>query len=89
MDELLGKSCANDFLDLVAVGMIGDMMDIRNVETRYLIQEGLKNIRNPFIKGMIDKNSYQLKGSLTPISVAFYIVPYINAVTRVGTQEEK
>lgn len=89
MDELLNTTCATEFLDLVAVGLVGDMMDIRNMETRYLIQEGMKKIRNPFIKGMVEKNSYQLKGNLTPIGIAFYIVPYINAVTRVGTQEEK
>ena len=89
MDELLNTTCAQEFLDIVAVGLVGDMMDIRNMETRYLIQEGVKRVRNPFIKGMVEKNSYQLKGNLTPIGIAFYIVPYINAVTRVGTQEEK
>ncbi len=64
-------------------------MDIRNTETRYLIQDGMKNVRNPFIKGMVEKNSYSLKGEVTPIGVAFYIVPFVNAITRVGTQEEK
>ena len=89
LDELLGESHADDFLDLVACGLVGDMMDIRNMETRYLIQEGLKKVRNPYIKGMVEKNAYSIKGNLTPIAMAFYIVPYINAVTRVGTQEEK
>lgn len=64
-------------------------MDIRNMETRYLIQEGLKKITNPFIAGMAEKNAFSLKGELTPIGVAFYIVPYINSITRVGTMEEK
>lgn len=67
-------------------------MDMRDFETHYLTQQGLKRsaLRNPFIKGMADKNSYQLgTGDLTPIGVAFYIVPLVNAVTRVGTKEEK
>lgn len=89
IDELLGLRAAEDLLDMVASGLIGDMMDIRNMETRYLIQEGMRQIRNPFLKSMIDKNAYQLKNELTPIGIAFYIVPYVNAVTRVGTPEEK
>lgn len=88
-DELLGEEHADDFIDLVACGLVGDMMDIRNMETRYLIQEGLKKVRNPFLKGMVEKNAYSIKGNLTPIGMAFYIVPYINAITRMGTQEEK
>ena len=38
---------------------------------------------------MIDKQSYSMGNKVTPIGVAFYIVPLINALIRVGTQEEK
>ena len=38
---------------------------------------------------MAKKNAYSLKGTITPIGAAFYIVPFINAVVRSGTQEEK
>lgn len=65
------------------------MMDQRDFETHYLTQEGLKHFSNPFIKGMAEKNSYSLGDNITPIGVAFYIVPLVNAVTRIGTQEEK
>lgn len=92
MDSIRGTAYADDYLDIVATGLVGDMMDIRDFETHYLIQQGLQrsSLRNPFIKGMADKNVYQLgKGDLTPIGVAFYIVPLVNAITRVGTQDEK
>lgn len=92
MDSICGTAYADDYLDIVATGLVGDMMDIRDFETHYLIQQGLQrsSLRNPFIKGMADKNVYQLgKGDLTPIGVAFYIVPLVNAITRVGTQDEK
>lgn len=89
IDEIMGEQHADNFLDLVSTGLIGDMMDIRNMETRYLISCGFNSLRNPFVKGMTNKNSYSLKGELTPIGVAFYIVPLVNAVTRVGTQDEK
>ena len=64
-------------------------MDQRDIETHYLTQLGLSRLRNPFIKGMAEKNSYSLGSILSPIGVAFYIVPLMNAVTRVGTMEEK
>ena len=64
-------------------------MDLRDFETHYLVQTGLSQIQNPFIKGMAEKNHYQLGDHPTPIGVAFYIVPLINSITRVGTMTEK
>lgn len=89
IDNLLNINYADDFLDLVALGLIGDMMDLRNFETKYLIEKGLSNIQNPFFKAMIEKQSYVLKNELSPLGVAFYIAPYVNATIRVGSQREK
>ena len=89
MDELLNVDYANDYLDLVALGMVADMMDLRDFETRHLITRGLENIRNPYLKGMIDKQAYSLKDGITPVGIAFYIAPQVNATIRMGTQEEK
>lgn len=89
VDELLNTDYANDYLDLVALGIVADMMDLRDFETRHLITRGLENIRNPYLKGMIDKQAYSLKDGITPIGIAFYIAPQVNATIRMGTQEEK
>ena len=89
IDELCGDELATQFSDIVALGLIADMMDTRDLETHYLIQAGLNSIRNSFIAAMAERNSYSLGDELTPIGVAFYIVPYINAVTRVGSMAEK
>ena len=88
LDQLLGVDHADKYLDLVALGMIADMMDLRYFETKHLIQLGCENIRSPFIKMMMARNEYSIKGQLTPFTVGFYIAPYINDVARVGTQEE-
>ena len=88
LDQLLGADHADKYLDLVALGMIADMMDLRYFETKHLIQLGCENIRNPFIKMMMTRNEYSIKGQLTPFTVGFYIAPYVNAVARVGTQQE-
>ena len=88
LDQLLGADHADKYLDLVALGMIADMMDLRYLETKHLIQLGCENIRSPFIKMMMARNEYSIKGQLTPFTVGFYIAPYVNAVARVGTQQE-
>ena len=80
---------ADRFVDLAALGIDGDMGDLRNVENRYILKKGFANIQNFFFKILIDKQSYSMGGTITPISVAFYIVPLINAMIRVGTHAEK
>lgn len=91
IDKILNENYANLFIDLVSVGMLADMMDLRDFETRHLVVNGLKQIRNPYLKGMVSTNNYSIEkgGGLNPFTVAFYIAPYINAVVRVGTQDEK
>ena len=89
IDMLLKTDHAQKFLDLVALGLVADMMDVRDFETRRLIDNGLQQIRNPYFRGAIDKDQFHFTNEITPIGVAFYIAPLINATTRVGTQEEK
>ena len=55
IDELINVDYANQFLDLVSLGMVADMMDLRDFETKHLVNLGLKQIRNPYFRGMIDK----------------------------------
>ena len=81
---------AHKYIDLAAVGIIGDMADILDLETRYIIEEGLRSIANPFIEALIEKQAYSIgTGPITPTAISFYIVPLINALIRVGKQSEK
>lgn len=91
IDSLMGQHFAEELADLVALGLVADMVDIRDLETRYLITKGIQNIKNPFIKAMTEKQEYSISkaGGLCPFSIAFYIAPLVNAVTRTGTQEDK
>ena len=89
IDKVKGTNVAKDFVDLAALGIISDMMDIRDFETRYFIDLGLNNIFNRFFHEMTVQNSYSLKDKITPNGIAFYITPYINACIRTGTPEEK
>ena len=96
LDNKLGIHLAHNYIDLAALGEIADVMDRTNVETNYIMMEGLKNIHNEGFRTLIESQSYSLKEKavspyegLTPIDVAFYIAPLINAITRVGTVQEK
>lgn len=89
LDNILNVNYAHSLIDLAAVGMVGDMMELCDLETRYIVDEGLHNITNFGLMSMIEKQSFSMGNKVTPIGIAFYIVPLINALIRVGTQEEK
>lgn len=80
-----------EFMDLCAVANIGDMADAREPEIRAIVREGLSNIKNPFLFEMCKQHKYTLdkRNGLNYRSVAFAIVPFINALTRSGTPQEQ
>lgn len=70
---------------------MADMMSLQSIETKHLILKGFQqeNLKNPFIYGIAKKNSYSLGDKVTPMGAAFYIAPFVNAMVRSGTLEEK
>ena len=91
IDEKMKTNYADYYLDLVALGLTGDMMSLTSIETKHLIMKGFEpeNIHNPYIYEMWQKNKFKLGEHITSIDAAFYIVPMINAVQRSGELEEK
>ena len=82
---------ANDFLDLAATGDAGDMADYIEPEIRALMNLGLPQYKNPFLYALAQKNKYTLdkRKGMNYLSIAFGIVPFINAICRSGTIQEK
>lgn len=100
LDDFYGRNEADKYIDLAALGVCGDMMSGLEVENQWLWKEGFSHVQNYFFMTIARKQAYSITGqvgandddiiaALNPISVAFYIVPLINAMIRVGTQEEK
>lgn len=91
IDSLLGTSNAEQYLDLVALGLTADMMSLLSYETKHLINKGFepKNIHNPFIYSIWQKNQFKLGKHITSWGAAFYIAPFVNAMVRSGTPGEK
>ena len=102
IDSINGTDWADDYMDLAAWGIVGDMGSMLSLENRYIVYTGLdiNHIQNDFLKCLLKKQGYSITGNqfasweqivekVNPISIAFYIVPMINAMIRVGTMEEK
>ena len=88
LDKRLSKNHADYFLDLVSFGMVGDAMKISSEETKWLITKGLSQINNDFLKELVKKNLDD-GTELTPTVLSFKLLPKINSLIRVGTQEDK
>ncbi|MFJ3387525.1 DHH family phosphoesterase [Lysinibacillus sp. NPDC086135] len=88
LDDEYGYMEAEQYLDLVALGNIADSMDLTSPETRYLVYEGLKDIRNEFLKEIILKQIGDFK-RVYPHTLAFGVIPKMNGIIRVGKPEEK
>ena len=66
-----------DYQDLAAIGIIADSMDSRNLDNNYLIYHGLRNIKNPLIKELLNKRAFSVSSVEKPnkIDIAFYVPP--------------
>lgn len=91
LDSLMDTTYAENYLDLVALGNTADMMSLQSIETKHLIFKGFRpeNIHNPFVAAIAESNAYSLGDKITPHGAAWYIAPFVNAMVRSGTEEEK
>jgi single-stranded-DNA-specific exonuclease len=100
IDETIGRNESDKLIDLAALGVCGDMMSSLETENQYIWKKGFSHIYNYFFLSIARKQAYSITGkmgatdsdiinALNPTSVAFYIVPLINAMIRVGSTEEK
>lgn len=88
LDKKNNTNYANEIIDLVAVGQIADASDISNYEIRLFIKEGLSELKSPLLKQcFIDK--IKDEEIIAPINLSFSIIPMINAISRIGSVEEK
>lgn len=76
--------------ELVALGMIADVADLRNLETRYYVLRGLEGEKkHPFLKVLEERNEMQMSLGATIMSYGWNIAPLLNAMIRIGTPSDK
>jgi len=85
LDTLMDAFYAYDFIDLACIGLQGDVMSMSELENRFLIYQGLHNIKNPGIKAIIKKAGIFDINSQT---ISYKIAPIINAITRTNKIEK-
>lgn len=77
-----------EYYYLAALGQIGDSSDIANPEIRNIVVKGMDNIpKQSFIYWVLSEEFQDREYSQR--DMAFSINPYINALVRVGTMDEK
>lgn len=89
IDEYLGLNFADRYLDLFALGTVGDMMDLREHETKHLVTKGLKQVDNHFMNEIAEKNAFMMGGVINPTTIGWNIAPSLNATIRVGKPKER
>lgn len=80
LDEYFMNDYADEYVDLAACGILADVCDVSEdcKENRYIISEGLKNLKNPAIKKIIGSYEFNSK------AILFSVAPLINACCRIG-----
>ena len=103
LDELYNFNDSKNYLDLVALGNIADNMDLRNLETRYYVLEGIKQIKkdqerrrndlpvigNIFIQEIAKSKEDKKLKHINIDSIGWEIAPLINGMARFGKENEK
>ena len=81
-DKKYGYQYADQLMDLCACGLVGDMMDMTNMENRYLVYQGMQKIYNPAVKKIV--GSFPFNST----AIAFSIAPLINAANRISKNKD-
>ena len=89
LDDYYWESISDNFVDLVALADISDVMDISSESTRALINVGLQNVSNKMFAEIIKAQDFSMKGKVNPHTVAFYVTPLVNSFLRLATLEER
>lgn len=90
-EDDIPESLLTEYYDLVSLAEISDSMDLRYLESRYYVLEGLKQTQyhNEFINELVERNAEDMKWGRTIISMAWTIAPKINGCIRYGSEEEQ
>lgn len=88
LDDKYGFDDAMNYLDAVAVATVADITIVTGNENRTIIDYGLKNVTHPLFYALAEKANTPIQ-SLTGYDCQFGIIPLMNALIRVGKQDEK
>lgn len=78
-------------MDLCAFGNISDMASYLDPEIRTIVKNGMERVDNAFLRVLMVQNEYTMSkyGGKCYKGCSFGVTPFINAICRSGTIEEK
>lgn len=82
MEDTLGEVDVWQYNDLVAVGMYADIMRVDIPENRYLIMNGMRNIKNTGLVRICKGAKVNTFGGIKGDDIGFSIAPLLNGVAR-------
>jgi len=81
LDFHFKKVDVHNYIDLVAVTLLADSMDLSVMENRYFVYEGMKNIRNIGLHALI-KSKKKTPDQVDSNFLNYQIIPVVNTTTR-------
>lgn len=83
---------AHEYMDLVSTGMVADLVDVRDYETRFLILEGLKEYGKSslLLQTILEETAKRKEVTEVTIdTIGWDVAPIINAIFRQGSLEDR
>ena len=88
LDNEMWQEKADEYLDLVSIGLVGDMMSLNDLEIQWYVRNGLKNIKNKFMRNMMETDYFLDINFIKPMDISFSIAPKINSIVRLGEPQD-
>jgi single-stranded-DNA-specific exonuclease len=82
IDEYMDDNEADNYLDLVAIGLVADLMDLNEGENRSLVSRGIKHIRNEGLQQLLKANNVDFYYGISSSDIGYKISPLLNACSR-------
>lgn len=89
LDDYYICNYSERFMDLCAFANISDVMDIRNAQTRYYIEQGIKNLQNKFLIALAKAQEFSTKRVTNIHTISWYWTPILNSMIRIGSLEDR
>lgn len=90
LDAEFNKHYSKDYVDIVALSLVADIMNMSDLQNRtyyYFGLEKIDRVKNPFLRQLIE--DYIGDKEYNQRDIAFKIVPKLNAVSRSSNQKLK
>ncbi|WP_161568774.1 DHH family phosphoesterase [Exiguobacterium sp. SH5S4] len=86
LDDMQETYFADEIIDMVALGMVADVVSVKKKSNRALIYKGLNNITNIGLEALV-KLKNQFTEQLKTSDFAFNVIPTVNSALRFNDQD--